>query len=232
MSGTWMTTRAWLLMLPLLVIMLAVIGWPMVDTVRLSFTDAKLDRFASGSFRRRRQLPEDAVEQQFPARALRDDLVCGGLRHGGDGDRRSGRSPAEPAVLRPHRAARSADPALGLADRRQRDALAVHLQSRIWRTEFGADAGRPARQLSLLARRAGHRHDGADRRRLLEELSARRPHRARRPPGRAARHYRRLARRRRRPLQPLPLRHPALSRRSPDGGAGPAHHRGLQGLRS
>ena len=42
MSSTWMTTRAWLLMLPLLVIMVAVIGWPMVDTVRLSFTDAKL----------------------------------------------------------------------------------------------------------------------------------------------------------------------------------------------
>lgn len=42
MSGTWMTTRAWLLMLPLLVIMIAVIGWPMIDTVRLSFTDAKL----------------------------------------------------------------------------------------------------------------------------------------------------------------------------------------------
>jgi multiple sugar transport system permease protein len=42
MSSTWMTTRAWLLMLPLLVVMLAVIGWPMVDTVRLSFTDARL----------------------------------------------------------------------------------------------------------------------------------------------------------------------------------------------
>ena len=42
MSSTWMTTRAWLLMLPLLVIMVAVIGWPMVDTVRLSFTDARL----------------------------------------------------------------------------------------------------------------------------------------------------------------------------------------------
>ncbi|MDK4742369.1 carbohydrate ABC transporter permease [Rhizobium sp. LEGMi198b] len=42
MSGTWMTTRAWLLMLPLLVVMIAVIGWPLVDTVRLSFTDAKL----------------------------------------------------------------------------------------------------------------------------------------------------------------------------------------------
>ncbi|MGX8012277.1 carbohydrate ABC transporter permease [Mesorhizobium sp. ORM8.1] len=42
MSGTWMTTRAWLLMLPLLVIMVAIIGWPLVDTVRLSFTDAQL----------------------------------------------------------------------------------------------------------------------------------------------------------------------------------------------
>lgn len=42
MSGTSMTTRAWLLMLPLLIVMIAVIGWPLFDTVRLSFTDAKL----------------------------------------------------------------------------------------------------------------------------------------------------------------------------------------------
>ncbi len=42
MSGTSMTTRAWLLMLPLLAVMIAVIGWPLVDTVGLSFTDAKL----------------------------------------------------------------------------------------------------------------------------------------------------------------------------------------------
>ncbi len=42
MSGTWITTRAWLLMLPLLFIMVAVIGWPLIDTVHLSFTDAKL----------------------------------------------------------------------------------------------------------------------------------------------------------------------------------------------
>ncbi len=42
MSGTWLTTRAWLLMLPLLVVMISVIGWPLVDTVGLSFTDAKL----------------------------------------------------------------------------------------------------------------------------------------------------------------------------------------------
>lgn len=42
MSGTWITTRAWLLMLPLLAVMIAVIGWPLIDTIRLSFTDAKL----------------------------------------------------------------------------------------------------------------------------------------------------------------------------------------------
>ena len=42
MSGTWITTRAWLLMLPLLAVMIAVIGWPLADTVRLSFTDARL----------------------------------------------------------------------------------------------------------------------------------------------------------------------------------------------
>lgn len=42
MSTTWLTTRAWLLMLPLLAVMISVIGWPMADTIRLSFTDAKL----------------------------------------------------------------------------------------------------------------------------------------------------------------------------------------------
>jgi len=42
MTGSYLTTRAWLLMLPLLTVMVAVIGWPLVDTVALSFTDAKL----------------------------------------------------------------------------------------------------------------------------------------------------------------------------------------------
>jgi multiple sugar transport system permease protein len=42
MSGPFMTTRAWLLMLPLLAVMIAVIGWPLVDTISLSFTNAKL----------------------------------------------------------------------------------------------------------------------------------------------------------------------------------------------
>ncbi|MEP9373801.1 sugar ABC transporter permease [Mesorhizobium sp. KR1-2] len=49
MSSSWINTRAWLLMLPLLIVMVAVIGWPLVDTVRLSFTDAKLVG-TSGSF--------------------------------------------------------------------------------------------------------------------------------------------------------------------------------------
>ena len=34
--------RSWLLMLPLLAVMIAVIGWPLADTVYLSFTDARL----------------------------------------------------------------------------------------------------------------------------------------------------------------------------------------------
>jgi multiple sugar transport system permease protein len=42
MSSSWLTARAWLLMLPLLIIMIGVIGWPLADTVMLSFTDAKL----------------------------------------------------------------------------------------------------------------------------------------------------------------------------------------------
>lgn len=42
MSSTWLTTRAWLLMLPLLIVMIGVIGWPLAETTRLSFTDAKL----------------------------------------------------------------------------------------------------------------------------------------------------------------------------------------------
>jgi multiple sugar transport system permease protein len=42
MTATLTTLRAWLLMLPLLLIMLFVIGWPFVDTLRLSFTDARL----------------------------------------------------------------------------------------------------------------------------------------------------------------------------------------------
>lgn len=49
MSSMRLTTRAWLMMLPLLAIMIGVIGWPLADTVRLSFTDAKLVG-TSGSF--------------------------------------------------------------------------------------------------------------------------------------------------------------------------------------
>ena len=37
-----MSPRALLLMLPLVLVMIAVIGWPLVDTIRLSMTDARL----------------------------------------------------------------------------------------------------------------------------------------------------------------------------------------------
>ena len=42
MSSRWTLLRAWLLMLPLLAVMIAVVGWPLADTVHLSFTDARL----------------------------------------------------------------------------------------------------------------------------------------------------------------------------------------------
>jgi multiple sugar transport system permease protein len=41
-SSRWTSLRAWLLMLPLLAVMVAVIGWPLADTIHLSFTDARL----------------------------------------------------------------------------------------------------------------------------------------------------------------------------------------------
>lgn len=42
MSTERLSPRVWFLMLPLLLVMLAVIGWPLIDTIRLSFSDAKL----------------------------------------------------------------------------------------------------------------------------------------------------------------------------------------------
>ena len=68
MSGTWMTTRAWLLMLPLLVVMVAVIGWPLVDTVGLSFTDAKLVG-TDGNFVGFDNYAKMLSELEFPAHA-------------------------------------------------------------------------------------------------------------------------------------------------------------------
>ncbi|WP_413867497.1 carbohydrate ABC transporter permease [Albidovulum sp.] len=57
MNAGWTTMRAWLLMLPLLFVMLSVIGWPFLDTVRLSFTDARLvgtggEFVGAGNYRR------------------------------------------------------------------------------------------------------------------------------------------------------------------------------------
>jgi multiple sugar transport system permease protein len=38
----WPSLASWLLMTPLLAVMIAVIGWPLLDTVQLSFTNARL----------------------------------------------------------------------------------------------------------------------------------------------------------------------------------------------
>lgn len=42
MSVGWTGVRSWLLLLPLLAVMTLIIGWPLVETVRVSFTDARL----------------------------------------------------------------------------------------------------------------------------------------------------------------------------------------------
>ena len=42
METRWTTLRAWALLLPLLVVIIAIIGWPLASTIALSFTDAKL----------------------------------------------------------------------------------------------------------------------------------------------------------------------------------------------
>lgn len=42
MSSRWTSLRAWLLMAPLLAVMIAVIGWPLADTIHLSLTNARL----------------------------------------------------------------------------------------------------------------------------------------------------------------------------------------------
>jgi len=42
MSVGWTGVRSWLLLLPLLAVMTLIIGWPLIETVRISFTDARL----------------------------------------------------------------------------------------------------------------------------------------------------------------------------------------------
>lgn len=42
MNTAWIPRQAWLLALPLMTVMLAVIGYPLFDTIRLSLTDARL----------------------------------------------------------------------------------------------------------------------------------------------------------------------------------------------
>ena len=42
MESRWTTIRAWLLLLPLLAVIVLIIGWPLVSTIGLSLSDAKL----------------------------------------------------------------------------------------------------------------------------------------------------------------------------------------------
>jgi multiple sugar transport system permease protein len=42
MEGRWTTIRAWLLLTPLLAVIVLIIGWPLISTVGLSLTSAKL----------------------------------------------------------------------------------------------------------------------------------------------------------------------------------------------
>ncbi len=49
MESRWTTVRAWLLLLPLLAVIVGIIGWPLINTLMLSFTDAALVG-TSGSF--------------------------------------------------------------------------------------------------------------------------------------------------------------------------------------
>ena len=42
MESRWTTIRAWLLLLPLLAVITLIIGWPLLSTIGLSLTDAKL----------------------------------------------------------------------------------------------------------------------------------------------------------------------------------------------
>ena len=156
MSGNWLTMRAWLLMLPLLLVMLAVIGWPLVDTVHLSFTNAKLVG-TQGSFIGFDNYLKLLVEPHLPAHALDHHDLCRVLGHRRDGDRRSRRAAAQSGLQGPHLVAGPADPALGAADRGQRHAVAADLQSRIRRPQRRPDPARIARCLSVLARRTGLR---------------------------------------------------------------------------
>ena len=103
MSGSWMTTRAWLLMLPLLAVMVGVIGWPLVDTIGLTFTDAKLVG-TRWQLRRARQLRQDDHRVPTFQRTLITTTRI--RRHLGcrrDGARRPRGAAARPGIPRPRR---------------------------------------------------------------------------------------------------------------------------------
>ena len=147
---------AWLLLLPMLVIMAVVTGFPLVNTVWLAFTDASLtgkgyDWNWSGS----RISPTSRMTGIFARRS--------GTRSTSPSFRSRSRwcsacwsRCCSTRNSRPHAGAGAADPALGAADHRQRHDVAADLQSRIRQPQRAADADSACiDRLSLLARRSG-----------------------------------------------------------------------------
>ena len=98
-----MTTRAWLLMLPLLAVMIAVIGWPLADTVGLSFTDAKLVG-TSGNFVGIDNYVKTLTSANFQRTLTTTTIFAVVIRVCRDGSGRSGGPSAQSPILRPHRA--------------------------------------------------------------------------------------------------------------------------------
>ncbi len=135
--------QAWRLMTPLLAVMIAVISWPSA-----SIPSACRLRMPSWSvppahLRRHRQLCAGCCRARTSSAPRDDGVVRGRL-----GDRRNGaRRCSRPLLLNQQFRGRTAlrgsdDPALGVADRSQRHAVAADLQSGIRRPERGPDADR------------------------------------------------------------------------------------------
>ena len=198
MSSRWTSLRAWLLMVPLLAVMIAVIGWPLADTIHLSFTNARLigtegDFVGLANFQKaltgapfRHALSTTAT---FALISVGLEMVLGVLAALLLDQEFRGRTALRAMMILPW-------------------ALPTIVNATLWRLIYNPEYGALNSlltqlgiigELSLMAGRAVVRDGLADRRRRLEELSARRTHRACRPAGRAQGHQgRRRGRRRRR----------------------------------
>src|SRR5882724_6782330 len=156
MRSSWFDRQAWALLAPMLLIMAIVTGYPLVNTVKLAFTDARL-----------------TGRQSLVKWVGLENLGCVG-----DPARRPGSAPAQSPVRRPGDRAGVAGLAAGAAHHRQRHHVPADLQPRIWQLERPAAEARPAPRLSLLARRDRHGDEHGAPGRRLEELSAGDPDRA------------------------------------------------------